>query len=464
MQEKILSVGIDIGTTTTQIVFSEIIMQNIASAFLLPNIKITEKRIIYQSKIYFTPLLSREIIDCERLKEIISEEYKKASINKDTISTGAVIITGETARKQNSEDVLNALSEYAGEFVVATAGPDLESILAGYGAGTCEYSKRLTSTIINYDVGGGTTNASIFYDGEVVDSFALDIGGRLIRFDKSGRVTYISKKIHKIIEYLELDIYVGKISDIGQLKLVVKTFAEIFLHTSENRKLEEQFESLFIEHLPKGLDIAYHMFSGGVAEYVYKEHEIRSLEDIIKYGDIGPLLGYSIKDAFKSYGTRLMEPKEKIRATVIGAGSHSIKISGSTVVYDEEILPMKNIPILRIHSNCVQADDIDKIRRIYTDSNVAVAFEGPTSPSYRQIKDMSKEIVRSFFDNEKPIIVITENDFAKALGQTIKNSVDHDRKVICIDKIKVDNGDYIDIGRPIADVVPVVIKTLILNT
>ena len=51
------------------------------------------------------------------------------------LRTGAVIITGETARKENANEVLEALSDLAGDFVVATAGPDLESILAARGAG-----------------------------------------------------------------------------------------------------------------------------------------------------------------------------------------------------------------------------------------------------------------------------------------------------------------------------------------
>ena len=94
---------------------------------------------------------------------------------------GAVIITGETARKSNSSKVLQALSGYAGDFVVATAGPDLESIIAGKGAGTETLSREHRGNIVNFDIGGGTSNLAMFRAGDVVDTACFDIGGRLIK-------------------------------------------------------------------------------------------------------------------------------------------------------------------------------------------------------------------------------------------------------------------------------------------
>jgi ethanolamine utilization protein EutA len=163
-----------------------------------------------------------------------------------------------------------------------------------------------------------------------------------------------------------------------------------------------------------------------------------------------------------------MEPKEKIRATVVGAGIHSVRLSGSTIIFDESILPMKNIPIIKIFNN--QHEDLDCIyenarRRmsLFLDGHVAVAFKGPKAPTYLQIKKMAGAIVKAFESSTHPIIVIVENDFAKALGQTMRNLVKGSKKVICIDNIVVNTGDYIDIGKPLAGTVPVVIKTLIFK-
>ncbi|WP_039658492.1 ethanolamine ammonia-lyase reactivating factor EutA [Clostridium tyrobutyricum] len=472
MTNKILSVGIDIGTTTTQIIFSEIVVQNTAGSFLVPKVKITKKSIVYKSKIYFTPLISSQKINLDKLENIILCEYKKAGIDKKNISTGAIIMTGESTRKDNSEKVLNILSDFAGDFVVATAGPDLESILAGYGSGAYEISKNTAEKIINFDVGGGTTNAVVFSGGEPLDSFALDIGGRLIRFDNEGKIIYISEKINKLIENLKLNLSVGKKPVFNDLKILTDNFANIICKISNNVNLNAEERKLFIEHENKKTTIKLFMFSGGVSEFVYGNDSISTLSDTTKFGDIGPLLGCSIRNTFKEKGYIFIEPREKIRATVIGAGSHSIKLSGSTIIFEDDILPIKNIPIIRIFNNKDEDENenIDNIYKnickkstFYKNQNIAIAFKGPKSPKYVQIKKMANAIVEAFKDRSNPIIIVIENDFAKALGQTIKNIVKNSKAVICIDNIRVDTGDYIDIGKSISNTVPVVIKTLIFK-
>lgn len=467
MKSEIISVGIDIGTTTTQVIFSKIYVQNTANSFLVPEVKIIDKDIIYKSDIYFTPLKSIEKIWLEKVKEIISEEYEKACIKKEEISTGAVIITGESARKENAEEVLSVLSDFAGDFVVATAGPDLESILAGYGAGAAEVSKNDTVKVVNFDIGGGTTNAAVFWEGDVIDSFALDIGGRLIQLDKEGDIIYISEKIKRLISSLNLNLSIGVKPSFRELKQFTDTFAELFSKINENKELNFEEKGLFIEHKHKGIEAEKIMFSGGVAEFIYSDKEINSIEDVITFGDIGPLLGYSIRESFKKSKNKILEPREKIRATVIGAGSHSMKISGSTIVFDDEILPIKNIPIIKLFRNEEILQDIYKIIcekvKLYEDEIIAIAFKGPKSPSYLQVKSMATSIVDALIDSSRPIVVILENDFAKALGQCINNILKGSKKVICIDKVKVDNGDYVDIGNSISNIVPVVVKTLIFK-
>ena len=140
MHEVILSVGIDIGTSTTQLIFSRLTIENRASSYTVPRIDIVDKEVIYRSKIYFTPLRSATEIDAEAVKQIVREEYQAAGMTPEMLRTGAVIITGETARKENANEVLEALSDLAGDFVVATAGPDLESVLSARGAGILGFS------------------------------------------------------------------------------------------------------------------------------------------------------------------------------------------------------------------------------------------------------------------------------------------------------------------------------------
>lgn len=177
MEEQLLSVGIDMGTSTTQLVLSKLHIQNMASSFSVPRLVITDKEVVYRSDICFTPVLEDNRIDMLKIQSFVQEQYEKAGIRKDEIQTGAVIITGETARKENANEVVLSLSGFAGDFVVATAGPDLESIIAAKGAGAHSYSKEHSTCIANIDIGGGTSNLALFADGELLDTGCLDIGG-----------------------------------------------------------------------------------------------------------------------------------------------------------------------------------------------------------------------------------------------------------------------------------------------
>lgn len=464
-----LSVGIDIGTTTTQLVFSEIIVQNTAGAFLIPKVKIVDKNLIYKSDIYFTPLVSKDTIDLIRLKRIIENEYKKACIRKKDISTGAIIMTGETARKFNAHNVLNILSEFAGDFVVATAGADFESILAGFGSGAFDVSKNISGNVINFDIGGGTTNACLFENGEVRDCFALDIGGRLVRIKKNGTITYVSERIKNIIRSLGLDIQVGYKANVDDLHTLAKKFADIILKIGNNKKLLNEEAELFIGHENNKLKSDLLMFSGGVSEFIYGDERSDDIEEVLQYGDIGPMIGRCMRDILKEKKYSYIKPKEKIRATVIGAGSYSVKISGSTIVFETDILPIKNVPIIKIKDDLLKnkeamCDYILKKINMYSDSNVAISFTGPESPSYSEIGRMADEIIECFkIIKNSVIIVITENDFAKALGQTLRIKTGFLKKIICLDGISTENGDYIDIGNPILGAIPVSVKTLIFN-
>lgn len=462
MKEEILSVGIDIGTTTTQIIFSKITICNTADAFSIPNIVITDKVIIYKSDIYFTPLLSGEKIDACKIKEIVALEYENAKVKKEDIKTGAVIITGETARKENAKEVLNVISYFAGDFVVATAGPDLESILAGYGSGVCSISEKIDENIANFDVGGGTTNMSAFYNGENVDSFALDIGARLIKFNDNMEITYMSEKIQEVIKKLKLNFKLGMVPKVYELKKITDYFSNVLIKICSGEEIDSTAKKLFITNRKKNFNINCCTFSGGVSEFVYENPYNSNNPDILKFHDIGPLLGRSIKETFdKKNAIKLLTPKEKIRATVIGAGSFSTKISGSTIVFENEDLPVKNVPIIKLQD--VKENIICKKIELYENSDIALAFKGVKSPSYSYVKDSAKNIIKGLANRDKTIIVIVENDFAKALGQTIRNLLKEKRKVICIDGITVKNGDYVDIGKSISGVVPVVVKTLIFK-
>jgi len=109
----ILSVGIDIGTSTTQLVFSRLTMQNTSGYFSVPRVSIVDKQVIYKSQVYLTPLATPILIDGEAVRDLVAAEFRKAGFSPADVDTGAVIITGESARKENAALVLDKLSSFA---------------------------------------------------------------------------------------------------------------------------------------------------------------------------------------------------------------------------------------------------------------------------------------------------------------------------------------------------------------
>ena len=192
MAKKLLSVGLDIGTTSTQMILSALTIENQASAFSVPDMQIAQRQILYKSPIHFTPLLQGDLVDSLGIRAIVTEEYRRAGITRQDVDTGAIIITGESSRKENAAAVLESLSDFAGDFVVATAGPDLESQLAAKGAGAVDFSAESGKAVLHMDIGGGTSNLALIEDGRIVSTGCLNVGGRLIKFDEHGAISYIS--------------------------------------------------------------------------------------------------------------------------------------------------------------------------------------------------------------------------------------------------------------------------------
>ncbi|MGY3779507.1 ethanolamine ammonia-lyase reactivating factor EutA [Isobaculum melis] len=476
MTEKILSVGIDLGTSTTQLVLSELFIENMASAFSIPRIVISDKKVIYRSDIRFTPILADNLIDADAIKDFVEAQYLKAGIQKEDIQMGAVIITGETARKENASKVLSALSGFAGDFVVATAGPDLESIIAGKGAGAHLYSKEKRLSVVNLDIGGGTTNLALFEEGEVVDTGCLDIGGRLIKVEpKTKKITYIAPKIQEIINKKGLAIQLNQPTSVEQLQPIIQEMVHL-LENSVGLGMQSQFYQYIITN--KGLRLGQCIkgisFSGGVADCIAKELP----EDPFKYGDIGLLLGQGIAHSRLVMEKEVIPSVETIRATVVGAGSHTAEVSGSTITYTKAILPIQNIPILKL----AKADEIGtsdematKIReklQWYQLENefqkIALGLSGEKNPSFQTVLTLAEAIVKgleTLIQRKEPLIIMVQEDMAKALGQSIHSLLPKDYPFVCLDSVRVENGDYIDIGNPIAGgtVLPVVVKTLVFN-
>ncbi len=478
MKESLNSVGIDIGTTTTQLVFSLIEVDNRAGVSSVPRFGITKREVVYKSDIYETPLISRNLINGDALRNIVVREYSLAGYEPKDIKAGAVIITGETARKENAEILLHSLSDYVGDFVVATAGSDLESAIAGKGAGTAELSKREKRMIANFDVGGGTTNVAIFKDGELIDTTCLDIGGRLIRIDPDTMmVEYVAPKIADITQHMGIDVREGYKTDVMSLRKIARRMAafldEISGFIPRSKELPYIITS---KELKNDYKINCVTFSGGVADAVYNANIDEN--ELFKYKDVGMILGESIRQGALFNNVEVLIPRDTIRATVIGAGSYSLNVSGSTINYSKNLFPLKNVPVTKINysQNSIGSEDmserISKKTRMYRDESgyqqTAIYISGVSSPNFEEVKKIANEIKKGLEEAIKywdTVIVISDEDMGKALGFCLRSILKDDINIVSLDGIYAEDGDYIDIGSPIGQgrVIPVVIKTLVFG-
>ena len=448
MGEHLLSVGLDVGTTSTQLVVSELTVENQASAFSVPEMTISRRKVLHESPVHFTPLVGQDLVDGQGIREIVEAEYRAAGITRDQVDTGAVIVTGETSRKENARAVLDALAEYAGDFVVATAGPDLESVLAAKGAGAVAFSADTGKAVLHMDIGGGTSNLAWIEDGKIVKTGCLNVGGRLIKVGESGEISYISPVLEGLC-----DLKVGDPPTESALLAVAEVLTQALEMAAGLREPTALLAKLWTAEAGRmaipdsgGWVIS---FSGGVADCIEKEVPWQT------FGDMGPLLGRAIRESRLCAGEyRLGE--QTIRATVIGAGSHSAQLSGSTVFYRDVDFPLKNLPVVRLSGT----EDSGEIRKVLVsqDTESVVAMSG-FSGSYRQVKALAEDMAAAFAGRR--ILLAVEADMAKALGQAL--ALQTDGPVLCIDRVRLQEGDYLDVGAPVGPALPVVVKTLVMK-
>jgi ethanolamine utilization protein EutA len=471
---SLVSVGIDIGSSGTQVIFSRINLrrpgEDLSSRYV-----VVSRETIFQSPVALTPYQSEERIDDAALGVIIDEAYAQAGLHPDDIDAGVVILTGEALRRQNAQAIAEVLSQHGGEFVCASAGHHMEAMLAAFGSGAARVSHDQNKRILNVDIGGGTTKLAIVERGRILATAAVHIGGRLQVVDAEQRIVRLDPAGRYLAAEAGYAWSLGERADPADMERVAEWMADALIAALTKRPLPHAIEHLYLTaHLPSLDAIDGVMFSGGVAEYVYG----RESRD---FGDMGRLFGSALRRKIDALPWPLLAAGECIRATAIGASEYSVQLSGNTIYISSpgELLPRKNLQVLQPDFACGEdiapAELARAIDRHFTtfdlvegEADVALAFRWQGAPSYERIAAFAQGIVQGLprtIAAAKPLFLVLDGDIAQTLGAILREEMHLACELLVIDGIVLWDLDYIDLGRirwP-SQTVPVTVKSLVFS-
>jgi ethanolamine utilization protein EutA len=472
----LVTVGIDIGSSGTQVIFSRINLRRYGED-LTSRYYVVSRETLFQSPVALTPYSSDERIDDAALGAIIDQAYADAGVKPDDIDTGVVILTGEALRRENAEAIAGLLAEQRGDFVTATAGHHMESMLAAYGSGASKVSYDDDKRILNIDIGGGTTKLAIVEKGNVVATAAVHIGGRLQVVDEIGKIVRLDPAGRYHARQAGFFWNRGDVLSPAQLDKVAESMADALVAALLERPIPHAIEHLYLTDPIAALDrIDGVMFSGGVGEYVYG----REGRD---FGDMGRRLGQAIRRRVDSGALPwpLLPAGECIRATALGASEYSVQLSGNTSYISKpgELLPRRNLQVLQPTYVCEEIIDAGKlaqaIRAHFTafdliegEGEVALALRWLGAPSYERISAFAEGIrhgLATTIERKKPIYIMLDGDVAQTLGAILREELLVESEILAIDGVVLRDFDYIDLGRirmP-SYTVPVTIKSLLFS-
>jgi ethanolamine utilization protein EutA len=464
----LISVGVDIGSSTTHLVFSHVRMELKDGRYV-----VGDRAVVYESDILLTPYSDEDTIDAQALDLFVRTEYAAAGITPERIDTGALVMTGVAARRANARAIGELFAVETGKFVSVAAGDRVEAAMTAFGSGAAANSGATGAVVMNIDIGGGTTKFAVCAEGAIADLTAVDIGARLVALDEAGNVARIEEAGKHFADACGVTLTVGAPPPEGAFAAMAENMADRLMEIILPGALSPATEALL--RLPAmAWDGPVHAvtISGGVSEYIYGYER----QD---HGDLGPLLAAAVKSRIEAAGLRLMEPVEGIRATVVGASQYTIQLSGNTIhVAPEDTLPLRNVPVVKpgydlsgetLDSETIAAETLAALTRMeLTDGEkpVAVCFAWRGSATFGRTDAFVHGVVKGLapvLAQGHPLLLVCEGDIGRTLGLHATEAHDLAVPVVSIDGVALEAFDFIDIGAliPESGAVPVVIKSLL---
>jgi ethanolamine utilization protein EutA len=465
---RLLSVGVDIGSSTSHLVFSRLIMERMDNRYV-----VAKREIMHQSEVLLTPYTDDRAIDTARLGAFITRQYELAKIAPSEIDTGALILTGVAVRRRNARAIGELFAAEAGKFVALSAGDALEASLSAYGSGAVARSIRDAASVMNMDIGGGTTKIALCEEGRVSDITAIDVGARVIALDENGRVARIEEAGNRFAAELGINLAIGATPPSGALQKIADRMADRLLEAIGGALMSEATASLLrLDPLRERKKPAGLTFSGGVAEFIYGR-------EAGSFGDLGALLAAAIVKRIEGWGVPIQPSVEGIRATVVGASQYTVQVSGSTIfVNPMNTLPLRNVPVIVPGMN-LEPETLDgealatairqALRRVDLhehDTPVALFYRWQGSATFARLDSFTRGVAKGmapFLARGLPLVLVGEGDVGGLIGIHYAEEVKLAAPIVSIDGIAMSELDFIDIGAILeaSGAVPVVIKSLV---
>jgi ethanolamine utilization protein EutA len=475
---ELTTVGIDIGSSTSHLMFARVHLQRLSTA-LSSRFVVVERNVLWQSPILLTPYCADFTIDTGQLAAFVDRSYAEAGLERGAVDSGAVILTGEALKRRNARAIADLFSAEAGKFVCASAGHHMECQMAAQGSGAARLSRDRGLTLLNIDIGGGTTKFALIRDGEVLATAALAVGGRLIVEDPQQGLVRIEGPAQDIAKDLGIELSLGKPLAAQDRRRLVARMAEMVVAMIRRQPPDALVRRLLVTDpwapAVADLPIDAMTFSGGVAEYLYKRETRR-------FGDLGSDLAHDLRHALAHRHDlpRVWDPGQGIRATVIGAAQFSVQISGNTItIADPDGLPLHNLPVISCAFDLtgdIDPDDIAAaVRGALAQADmrdgsgaVALSFPWRGEPTHARLHALAEGICAAMartLETGMPLVLLIDGDVGMSVGRIIRQEIVPKANVIAIDGVQLKQFDFVDIGRVIdvTNVVPIIIKSLLFK-
>ena len=468
---ELRTVGIDIGSSTSHLMFASVTLQR-QSQGLSSRFTVVDRHVLWRSPIILTPFLADGAIDAGELAHFIGHAYHDAGLRRSDIDSGAVILTGEAIKRKNARAIDEIFAAESGKFVCATAGHKLECMLAAHGSGASALSRRRQQCAIHVDVGGGTTKLALIDRGEILSVAAFAVGGRLLAQDAAGAWTRIDASAHRVAHELGIEAVPGNFADPVARTAMARRLATLVVDQIVGAPPDALGKALELtEPLARTAKPAFITFSGGVAEYIYGRESA-------DYGDIArPLADEIVKQIKTRVSIPVIEPIERIRATVIGASQFTVQVSGKTIYLpDPAVLPVHNVPVVHLGLKLPEHIEVDRVVAAFArqadlldlepGARVALAFAWDGEPEHSRLLAMAQAIMQFAAPGghrDQALFLMIDGDVGASLGRILRDELHLDGSIVSVDGIALRELDFVDVGEWLdpPGVVPVVIKSLL---